>query len=51
MAEIPESDKLEIKIMAQYLCEIDPIRYAWTQKFLTKDYLKSNEEPDYDTLQ
>jgi len=43
MAEIPESDKIEIKIMAEALYKIDPYVFAWTQKFLTKDYLELNE--------
>lgn len=47
--EIPPVDKLEIKLMAQYLLEIDPIRFGWTNKFLKADYLnvEMEEEEDY----
>lgn len=44
MAEIPEIEKLEIKMMAEYLFEIDSIRFGWTEKFQTKDYLKPTNE-------
>lgn len=47
MAEIPEMDKLEIKLMAQYLFEIDPIRFGWTKKFQTEDYLKLKLHPSF----
>jgi len=47
--EIPPTDKLEIKLMAQYLLEIDRIKYGWVRKFLTASYLHV-EEDDYDGI-
>ena len=38
--EIPQADKLEIKLMAQYLLEIDSIRFGWVNKFLNANYLE-----------
>ena len=39
MADIPYMDKLEIKMMAEALYEIDKFRFAWTQKFLDTTWL------------
>ena len=52
MADIPYMDKLEIKMMAEALYEIDKFRFAWTQKFLDKDYLATPGDigEDYEDL-
>jgi len=44
MADIPYTEKLEIKMMAEALYRIDRYRFAWTQKFLTKDYLATPDD-------
>ena len=44
MPDIPEIDKLEIKIMAEYLLKHDETRFAWVEKFFTVDYLQPNQE-------
>ncbi len=47
--EIPPADKLEIKLMAEYLLEIDPTRFGWVNKFLNANYLEVQieEKEDY----
>jgi len=44
MTDIPEIEKLEIKIMAEYLFKQDMIRFCWVQKFFTAAYLQPGQE-------
>jgi hypothetical protein len=46
LANIPEIEKIEIKLMATYLTEIDMAKFGWTEKFFSKDYLQPSQKTE-----